>query len=188
MSNAFAMSSKDTILVYATVYKGDTIPLGYLHQITIWGGYKFKSDRDKWAYINLKRDVLMVYPYAMKASQILVEINNHLASLHANRERKRYIHAQEKVLNDQFKSKLVNMNTRQGRLLMLLIDRQTGSSCYELVKEFKGGFKAWTFNSLMSIYDDDLNMKRHYTKEEYPLLDQVLFEIETQQVKVSVLK
>jgi len=185
--NIQAATVKDSVLVYATVYHGDTIPMGYLKQATIWCPYKFKSDKERRTYLTLKQDVLTVYPYAIAASKILVDLNQQLAATHSARERRRFIRSQEKLLDEQFKKKLVGMTTRQGRLLMLLIDRQTGNSCYELVKEFKGGFKAWVSNSMMSIYDDDLNMKRHYYVGETPLLDRVLFEIETEQLKVTAL-
>ncbi len=183
--HAQTKSGKDTLLVYATVFNGDTIPMGYLHQVNIWCPHKFKSERERNAYMWLKRDVQLVYPYAMKASQLLVEINTKLSTIKNSRERRRFIKSQENVLNEQFKKRLVGMTTTQGRLLMLLIDRQTGNSCYELVKEFKGGFKAWVYNSTMSIYDSDLNMKRHYMVGDNPLLDRVLFEIETDQLEVK---
>ena len=30
----------------------------------------------------------------------------------------------------------------QGKILMKLINRQTGNNCYEIIKEYKGGFTA----------------------------------------------
>ena len=75
------------------------------------------------------------------------------------------------------------MTTRQGRILILLINRETGSTCYELVKEFKGGFKSWVYNTMMTTYDDDLNMKRKYNAQEQFLLERAIFEIENSKQK-----
>jgi len=178
----------DSVLAYVKIYNGDTIPMGYLPQVNIWSAIKWKSDADRLEYLRLKRNLVIVYPYAVKASRILMEMNEELSHIEGSFARKRYIKSKEKVLKENFEDRLKNMSTYQGRLLMLLIDRQTGQTCYELVKEFRGGFLAWTYHTMMNVYDEDLNMKRTYDATQYPLIDHILWEIETGQLKVAEIK
>ena len=126
---------------------------------------------------------MIVYPYAKQTAALLTEISQHLNTLHSHHERKIYIKSKEEAVNKQFRETLVNMTTRQGRILILLINRETGSTCYELVKEFKGGFKSWVYNKMMTAYDDDLDMRRKYNAEEQFLLERAIFEIENSNKK-----
>lgn len=178
----------DSVLAYVKIYKGDTIPMGFLPQVNIWSAIKWKSDADRLEYLRLKRNLVIVYPYAVKAARLLTEMNEELSHIEGTHARKKYIKSKEKVLKENFEDRLKGMSTYQGRLLMLLIDRQTGQTCYELVKEFRGGFLAWTYHTMMNVYDEDLNMKRTYDASQYPLIDHILWEIETGKLKVSEIK
>ncbi len=181
-------STGDSVLAYVRIYKGDTIPMGFLPQVNIWSAVKWKSDADRLEYLRLKRNLVIVYPYAIKAAKILLDMNEELSHIDGNLARKRYIKSKERVLKENFEDRLKGMSTYQGRLLMLLIDRQTGQTCYELVKEFRGGFLAWTYHTMMNVYDEDLNMKRTYDAAQYPLIDHILWEIETGKLKVAEIK
>ena len=55
---------------------------------------------------------------------------------------KKYIKSREKDLKKQFTEPLTNLSVYQGKVLMKLINRQTGNNCYELIKEYKGGLQA----------------------------------------------
>ena len=180
MKNIFAdaQQTSDTMKVYATIYKGDTIPAKCLKTVYISDFRPIVDFAQRQLFSILKSDVTIVYPYAKQTSALLIEINQHLESLQSKHERKAYIKSKEDALNKQFKNQLVNMTTRQGRILILLINRETGSTCYDLVKEFKGGFKSWVYNTMMTTYDDDLDMKRKYNAQEQFLLERAIFEIE----------
>lgn len=42
----------------------------------------------------------------------------------------------------EFSDPLTNLSVYQGKILMKLINRQTGNNCYDIIKEYKGGFNA----------------------------------------------
>ncbi len=185
-SNSFfakAQHGSDTLKVFAVIYHGDTIPAKYLKTIIITDFRQFADYAQQQLYNNLKNDVAVVYPYAKQTSALLMDINQHLATLQSRHERKVYIKSKEDELNKQFKNELTDMTTRQGRILILLINRQTGKTCYDLVKEFKGGFKSWIYNNMMTAYDDDLNMKRKYDAQQQVLLERAIFELENSKIK-----
>ena len=43
----------------------------------------------------------------------------------------------EKELRKEFTTPLTNMSVYQGKVLMKLINRETGNNCYEIIKEYK---------------------------------------------------
>jgi pyruvate dehydrogenase complex dehydrogenase (E1) component len=51
----------------------------------------------------------------------------------------------------------------QGRLLIKLIDRETGDTSYKLIKELKGGFSAFMWQSVARIFGS--NLKSEYEME-----------------------
>jgi Domain of unknown function (DUF4294) len=168
----------DTLKVEGIIYHGELIPSKILPTILITASRPFADRTQQIMFANLKNDVATVYPYAKQTAALLVEINQHLETLHSKKEKRNYIKQKEDAVNQQFKNKLVNMTTRQGRILILLINRETGTTCYELVKEFKGGLKSWIYNTMMTTYDDDLDMKRKYVASEQFMIERAIFEIE----------
>jgi hypothetical protein len=175
--------SLDTLKVKGVVYHGDTILSAWLKTILITDFRPFRDSEQQRLFKNLLSDVETVYPYAKKTALLLNEIKNELTNCRTRKERKRYLKSKEDELSKQFKDQLVNMTTHQGRILILLINRETGNSCYDVIKEFKGGLKAFAYNLMMSTYDDDLNMKRKYNADEQFLLERAIAEIESTKPK-----
>ncbi len=168
----------DTIRVYGEVVNGDTIPVVYLRQVDVWGKKRWLSKRKKDAYGHLKEDVELAYPYAKQAAIVLSDIHAHLDKMTSEKEKRRYIHLREKEITNSFKAAAEDMYTRQGRILIMLIDRQTGHTCYDVLKELKGDIRAWGYQTIAVIYDDDLNLKRPYNPMEHQDIEKIIYEIE----------
>ncbi|NLI87857.1 MAG: DUF4294 domain-containing protein, partial [Bacteroidales bacterium] len=47
----------------------------------------------------------------------------------------------------------------QGKMLMKLIDRETGATSYDLVKELKGGFSATFWQGVARLFGSNLKVK-----------------------------
>ena len=93
-------------------------------------------------WTRLRNAVYVTYPYARVAGATINDINVKLSNVPNKKERKLYIKSREKELRKQFEEPLSNLSVYQGKILMKLINRQTGNNCYEIVKEYKGGFNA----------------------------------------------
>jgi hypothetical protein len=63
-------------------------------------------------------------------------------------------------LKEQFGSELTSLTINQGRILIALIDRETGETSYELVEELRGKFSAFFWQGLARIFGH--NLKTHY--------------------------
>jgi len=51
------------------------------------------------------------------------------------------------------------MTFSQGKILIKLVDRETGNSSYELVKELRGAFSAFFYQAFARIFGFNLKIK-----------------------------
>lgn len=147
----------DTITVYATVLDdGTVIPTGVLPDAVCVGKMPrwMRKKMKKWD--RLRNAVYVTYPYAKEAGKIIKEINVSLAGVTDDGERRRLIRAREKDLKKSFGDKVVNLSVYQGKVLMKLINRQTGSDCYDILKEYKGGANARFWQTVAFFFGSSL--------------------------------
>jgi hypothetical protein len=147
-------------LVMGKVVDGDTIPHVYLPDVPVFGVWKNKNDRQYARYSRLVNNVKKALPYARLASQKLKEINEHMASLKTEKEREAYLKIAEKQLFKEFETPLKKLTYTQGRILIKLIDRETGDTSYDLIKDYKGGFSAFFWQSVAKVFGS--NLKSEY--------------------------
>lgn len=115
-------------------------------------------------FLILQNRVYVTYPYAKLASERLVNLNKGMVNLKTNREKKKYFNIIENYLNNEFEAKLKKLSRSQGRILVKLIHRQTGSTTFALVKTLKSGWKAFWSNTAASMFD--INLKTKYSPYE----------------------
>ncbi len=132
----------DTVLVPAIFYQNEII--NYKEEQMVWisklSPEKLAKFIEEWS--RLRNAVYVVYPYARIAGATINDINKNLVAVSSKKERKSYIKSREKDLKKEFSDPLSNLSVYQGKILMKLINRQTGNSCYEIIKEYKGGLNA----------------------------------------------
>lgn len=107
----------------------------------------------------LKRRVYKVYPYAKIAAERLTIFNANMAKLKTEKEKRKYSKLVEKYLEDEFEGKLKKMSRKDGQVLVKLIYRQTGHTTFDLIKEYKSGWKAFWGNRIAKLYDIDIKSK-----------------------------
>ncbi|HUR65380.1 MAG TPA: DUF4294 domain-containing protein [Chitinophagaceae bacterium] len=132
----------DSILVPAILYQGEIT--NYKEMDMAWVGNMSPDKLAKYIeeWTRLRNAVYATYPYARVAGATINDINAQMANVSSKKERKLYIKSREKELRKQFEDPLRNLSVYQGKILMKLINRQTGNNCYEIVKEYKGGVNA----------------------------------------------
>jgi hypothetical protein len=97
-------------------------------------------------FLILQSRVYMTYPYAKMASERLTLLNKGMERLSTNREKKKYFKIVEDYLNNEFEAKLKKLSRSQGRILVKLIHRQTGTTTYELVRTLKTEYAPYEVN------------------------------------------
>src|SRR5579872_3786966 len=132
----------DTILVPAHVYNGALLSARNLEMTWVTAPMTPAMRRRMEEWTRLRNAVYVTYPYARRAGIIMNDINSKLALLGSEGERKAYIASREKELKKEFTAPLEQLSIYQGKILMKLINRQTGNNCYNIIKDYKGGFTA----------------------------------------------
>jgi len=143
-------------VVSATIYNGDTIPYVTLDPLVCFVPRVFINPKDAVKWDRMKYNVKKVYPYAILAAAKLKEYDRVLATMPNEGERKRYMKNAEEQLKDQFGEELKNLSMTQGRILIKLIDRETGKTTYDIVKQMRGSFSAFMWQSVAVMFSSDL--------------------------------
>jgi hypothetical protein len=144
----------------AVVYNGDTIEAKTLENIYFYSRLNEAQLSAQAKYNRLRNAVYVTYPYARRAGIIMNDINTKLLNIPKKDDRRKYIHSREKELKKEFTTPLTNLSIYQGKVLMKLINRETGNNCYEIIKEYKGGFNARLYQTVAFFFNS--NLKQPY--------------------------
>ena len=98
------------------------------------------------------------------ASDTLMHINEELAGIKSNRKRKKKIKSIQEYMEGEFSEQLKKLTRTEGRILIKLIHRQTGETMFELIKEYRSGWKAFWYNSTANMFR--LSLKKEYNPSE----------------------
>jgi hypothetical protein len=150
----------DTLLVPVIVYNGDSMPARTLEMVWVNALMTRAMRRRMEEWTKLRNAVYVTYPYARKAGIILNEINGRLATMQSEDQKQAYIKTKEKDLKKEFTDPLTQLSVYQGKVLMKLINRQTGNNCYNIIKEYKGGFTARFWQTVAFFFSS--NLKQPY--------------------------
>lgn len=150
----------DTIRTSAIVYNGDTIEYKYLSEVAVFGRYSNGNMSAYAKWTRLRNAIYVTYPYAIKAGVVMNDINAKLKGVKDRSSRRQIIRSREKELKKEFTDPLTNLSIYQGKVLMKLINRETGSNCYEIIKEYKGGLTARFYQTVAFFFSS--NLKQPY--------------------------
>lgn len=129
------------------------------------------------AYNRTIRNLKIVYPLAKSAAKKINEIDKHLLTIKDKKIQERYIKEEYRKLMKEYKEPMKNLKISQGRMLLLLIDRETGHTSYEHIKEFKGGLMATFWQGVAKIFGNNLKTKYDpYGEHQY--IEYLIFQYE----------
>ncbi len=169
---AFPTIGQDKVIpipVKALIFGEDTLPLIDLPEVEVWTfwGKVTHSNKIFAEWSRTKYNVKKVYPYAILASVLLKEMDNKLAQIPSEKERKKFIKQCEKELKQKFEEDLKKLSVTQGRILMKLIYRETGKTTYQIVKEMRGGFEAAMWQAMAFIFGNSMKVTYEPNGEDY---------------------
>lgn len=143
----------DTLITGAVVYEGDTIPAQILPGVYVWK----RGSRNNAKWTRLRNAVYVTYPYARQAGIVFLDIERHIAVMSSKEEIRKYINTRERELKKEFSDPLKELSVYQGKILMKLINRESGGvDCYNILKELKGGFTARVWQTVAFFFGSDL--------------------------------
>ncbi|NQV03145.1 MAG: DUF4294 domain-containing protein [Bacteroidia bacterium] len=150
-------------VVPGKILDGDTVPLVEVKSVYVYPPYEFKNRRHKVRYSKLVYNIQKVYPYAKLAGVKLMEFKCVLDTITNERAQKRYAKQAEKQLEEEFGKDIRNLTFSQGKILVKLIYRQTGNTSFEIVRELRGKFTAFIWQTMATIFG--YNLKTGYDPE-----------------------
>ena len=160
-SNFRAAVSSDTMLHF-------TFP-----PIEIVGEYVLKDKLKERKYHQLYDDIKRTYPLSKIVSSEMKLVNAELDSIYRTKSQgKAYLKWYEKHIYRTYIDTLKSLNIRQVKLFVKLINRETGSSPYDLIKKYRGGLDAFLWqlsaNALM------VNLKSDYDPTEDAMIEDII--------------
>lgn len=139
------------------------------------------NEKEQQKYNKLVRDVKIVLPIAKEVNRIIIETYEYMETLPDEKARQAHMKAVEKDLKKRYTPRLKKLTFSQGKLLIKLVNRQTHSSGYELVKAFMGSFKAFFYQSFASLFGASL--KKEYDPEKNDrMIEHIIVRVEAGQL------
>ena len=164
LTKSSSQNKKDSIRVSVTRINDELIPWVALPEIIIWDKRLYKSAEDRAKFYRLKRDVLKVMPYAIFARDRYAQLQRDLALTADKKEQRKLIKACNQEIKEMFNKEIKELTMTQGGVLIKLIDRELGKSSFDILKEMRGGFTAFLYQSVARVFNNDL--KSRYNMEE----------------------
>lgn len=168
-------------LVPVCVYEGDTIPSMRMPTLYIYKPLKFKNKKKQQEYNRLVRNVKKTLPIAKEVNRAIIETYEFLQTLPDEKARQKHLSLVEKSVKEQYTPRMKKLTLAQGKLLIKLINRETSSSSYELVKAFLGPFKAGFYQAFAAIFGASLK-KEYHPEDEDAMIERIIVLIENGQL------
>ncbi len=168
-------------IVPVCVYKGDTIPAVQLPNVYIFRPLKIKNEKERREYYRLVRNVKKTLPLAREINRAVIETYEYIETLPDKKAREKHLKLVEKGLKEQYTPIMKKLTFSQGKLLIKLVNRQTDSSSYELVKAFMGPFKAGFYQTFAALFGASLK-KEYHPEGEDRLTERVVLLVENGQI------
>lgn len=157
------------------ILQGDSLVREHidLNEVVLLKKLSFKDMAERRKYLILRRRTLKVYPYAKLAAERLAIMDERLMLIKRKSKRKRYIRQVQKYIEGEFYETLRKFTRAEGRILVKLIHRQTGVSTFDLIREYRSGWRAFWYNQTAHWFD--IELKSEYLpfeiKEDYYIED-----------------
>jgi len=143
------------------VEEGDTVYYGAIEPS--WSFASGRSARSsEWRkYYRLVYNFNKVYPYALVGKKLERQADSTIAASHmSRREKEKYVNGLQRELMNAFEKPLRHLTISQGALLIRLVDREVGSTGFNIIKDYKSGLAAHFWQGIAKIFKNDL--KTHY--------------------------
>lgn len=132
---------------------------------------KFNNELDEKYYRFINRKLSRVYPLFLIALQQYQDIHKDIGKMEKSSQKRKYIRKKQNELADQYEKKLRNLTTTEGRVFTKLMNRATGKTVYEIIRELRGGWSAFWWNVKGNMADVDIKTpyNPHKNRSDYYL-------------------
>lgn len=134
----------------------DSVYLYQMDEIEVRSKLSRKQKRNIHKYNKLERKVKKVYPYSLIVRERVLELERELDKISKRKDQKKKVKEVEEKLFAEFESVIWKMSLSEGKILVKLVDRELNKSSFEVIKEFRGTFQAYFWQSLALLFGNNL--------------------------------
>jgi len=178
MAQARVSAGKEGTVVAYRVEQGDTVYYVHLREVAIRAPRKFKNAAEERQFWRLVYNVKKVYPYAKLSGQKLHELNVRYLEIKSEKDRKAYSKRIEDELKAEFEGELRKLTVSQGRILLRLVDRETGNTTYEILQDFRGSLSAVFWQTIARVFGSNLKTRYDPSSGEDRTIELIITQIE----------
>lgn len=158
--------------LYSVIFDGDTIAIMNMPDVSVVR-YKFNDTREQFLFDRTKRKVEKIIPYYNIATKVMADLETKEKDA-SKREFNKYKRTTKKELVSKFEKELRDLTMTEGKILVKMINRNTGSSFNDLIKEYNNPIKVWGYNIVANKFGYDLKEAYEPENEENKYLEMVL--------------
>lgn len=144
------------------ISQGELIPHYTLDPIEIHARRLTPEEKQK--YLKLVYNVRKTYPYAVMAKERMESYNAMRDSIGKKKDQRKFLKAEEERIKADFLEDLKGMTKSQGAILIKLLARETDTTAYFLLKDFRGGAKAFAYQTMAVFWG--YNLKENYRPDD----------------------
>jgi hypothetical protein len=157
------------------------VPIYQMEEVKIRALSSNKRDQRRFSkqeqkFNKLRYHVIKVLPYANECARNIRLINAELARIPTEEGKEAYLSSREHFLFGRYEEEIRNLTISQGKVLVSLIDRQSGSTTYSLINDYKSKTSAFFWNGIGKIFGYDL--KKEYDPDEEVAIEVIVRSIE----------
>lgn len=135
-----------------------------------------RQQRQMKKFNKLRYNILKVLPYANEAARNLKIIEAEMNNIPTDEGKEAYLKSRESFLFGQYEKDIRNLTISQGKVLVKLIDRQTGDNAYSLISDYKSRTSAFFWQGIGRIFG--YNLKEDYDPEDEFAMEVIIRSIE----------
>ena len=139
----------------ARIYEIDGENVIVMDELMLSSKPRFNNQLDQNYYYFLNKKLNRVYPLFLTALEQYEDIQEEMQTLDKTSQKK-YVNDRQNDLADQYELQLRDLTTTEGRVFAKLMNRATGKTVFDIVKELRGGWSAFWWNVKGNIADVSL--------------------------------
>lgn len=139
----------------AKIYEINGEPVIVLDEMVLINKPRFNNQLDRNYYFFLNKKLNRVYPLFLTALQQYRDLEKEMATMQGS-EKREYTKKKQQELANQYEARLRDLTTSEGQVFAKLMNRATGKTVYEIIKELRGGWSAFWWNVKGNIAEIDL--------------------------------
>jgi len=180
-ANGTVPQEKSGFLVRMIVIDGDTMIYEELPVLYCYAPLKFKNKKQEEFYWRTVRDVKRVLPLSKYIRGVMEQTNKTLMELPNKASRDNYMKRFEKRIYKENEAEFSKLTLNQGKLLIRLVDRECNATSYELIKAYRGSFRAGFWQLFAKLFGASLKTD-FGTTEEDKLIERIITLVEAGQI------